>query len=100
MADAEVSMDFEVVEDMSDAFRTSADVLQEMDARLETIANRMKESSCYGLIGDAILQHYIDLLKPRIVEMASTCDELTVDLRGAIASLRDSDSSGSQRFTA
>jgi hypothetical protein len=44
------------------------------------------------------MANYLEGIKPNVDRLAQTCDELNLDLIGAISSLRDGDYSGSQRF--
>ncbi len=95
---AEVSMDYDVVEAMADGFNNAAEVLEGVSNALEVAISILKATAFLGLIGNAALAAYLENIKPNVDRLAATCDELHFDLLGAIASLRDGDLSGSQRF--
>jgi hypothetical protein len=95
---AEVSMDYAVVESMAEGFRGAAESLQSVNRALETAAAILRASAFVGMVGNLALAEYLDNIQPNVARLAATCDELNSDLLGAVASLRDGDLSGSQRF--
>lgn len=95
---AEVSMDYDVVQSMSDGFRTASETLEAVSTALEVAIAILKATAFLGLVGNAALAQYLEGIKPNVDRLAATCDEMSMDLIGAIVSLRDGDSSGSQRF--
>lgn len=95
---AEVSMDYDAVQRMADGFNHSADVLKAVSKALEVAIGILKATAFFGLVGNLAMAHYLEGIKPNVDRLAQTCDELNLDLIGAIASLRDGDYSGSQRF--
>jgi hypothetical protein len=95
---AEVSMDFDVVQTMADGFRTASETLEAVSTALQVAIGILKATAFLGLVGNAALAMYLEGIKPNVDKLAATCDELNLDLIGAIASLRDGDVSGSQRF--
>lgn len=95
---AEVSMDFDVVQSMADGFRTASETLEGVSKALEAAIAILKATAFLGLVGNAALAMYLEGIKPNVDKLAATCDELNLDLIGAIASIRDGDLSGSQRF--
>lgn len=95
---AEVSMDYAVVESMAEGFRGAADTLNSVNSALETAAAILRASAFVGMVGNLALAQYLDNIQPNVARLAATCDELNSDLLGAVASLRDGDLSGSQRF--
>jgi len=95
---AEVSMDYAVVESMAEGFRGAAESLQAVNRALETAAAILRASAFVGMVGNLALAEYLDNIQPNVARLAATCDELNSDLLGAVASLRDGDLSGSQRF--
>ncbi len=95
---AEVSMDYDAVQKMSDGFSDSSDVLKATSKALETAIGILKATAFFGLVGNYALAMYLEGIKPNVDKLAETCGELSLDLMGAITSLRDGDSSGSQRF--
>jgi hypothetical protein len=95
---AEVSMDYDAVQSMADGFKASAQTLQAVSKALEVAISILKQTAMFGLIGNFALARYLEGIKPHVDKLAETCDELNMDLVGAIVSLRDGDYSGSQRF--
>lgn len=95
---AEVSMDYNAVQNMADGFRNSSDVLKSVSQALEVASSILKATAMFGMIGNLALAMYLDNIKPHVDKLAASCEELNLDLIGAIASLRDGDYSGSQRF--
>lgn len=95
---AEVSMDYDAVQRMSDGFSNASDTLRGVSQALEVAISILKATAFLGLVGNLALAHYLEGIKPNVDRLAGTCEELSMDLIGAIVSLRDGDTSGSQRF--
>lgn len=95
---AEVSMDYGVVEEMANEFRSANETLEGVSKALEVAIAVLKATSFFGLIGNAALATYLEGIKPNVDRLAATCQEMNLDLLGAIVSLRDGDYTGSQRF--
>ncbi len=95
---AEVSMDYDAVQRMSDGFKNSSETLQAVSKALEIAIGILKATAFFGMVGNLALAHYLEGIKPNVDRLANTCDEMSMDLIGAIVSLRDGDNSGSQRF--
>ncbi len=95
---AEVSMDYGAVESMAQGFSTSADTFHAVDRALESAVAVLRASAFIGMVGNLALAEYLDNIRPNVARLAATCEEMNNDLLGAIASLRDGDYSGSQRF--
>jgi uncharacterized protein YukE len=95
---AEVSMDYDAVQGMSDGFSTAADTLRAVGQALEVAIAILKATAFLGLVGNMALASYLEGIKPNVDRLGNTCEELSMDLIGAIVSLRDGDYSGSQRF--
>lgn len=95
---AEVSMDYGVVENMANIFGTSSQVLKAVAKALEIASAALKATAMFGMVGNLALARYLDNIKPKAEQLGATCAELKGDLMGAIVSLRDGDTSGSQRF--
>lgn len=95
---ADVRMDYDAVQQLADGFRASADTLRAVDQALEVAVALLKSSVFLGLVGNMGMAAYLENIQPHLRRLAATCDELHNDLLGAIASLRDGDYTGSQRF--
>lgn len=94
----DVSMDYNVVQNMSNIFNTSSQVLKAVAKALEIASAILKATAMFGMVGNLALAKYLDRIKPKVEQLAADCAELSQDLKGAIMSLRDGDKSGSQRF--
>jgi hypothetical protein len=95
---ADVSMDYDVVQGIADGFGVAGDTLQGVSAALEAAINILRVTAFVGLVGGLALERYLSGIKPNVDKLAATCQEMQQDLIGAIVSLRDGDTSGSQRF--
>ncbi len=95
---ADVRMDYHVVQQLANSFRDSADTLRSIDQALEIAVALLKSSVFLGLVGNMGMAAYLENIQPHIRRLAAICDELHSDLLGAIASIRDGDYTGSQRF--
>jgi hypothetical protein len=95
---ADVSMDFDVVSQMADGFQTAAETLHAVDRSLEMAIALLQASAFLGMVGNLALARYLEGIQPNVTRLSATCEEMSQDLIGAIAALRDGDYSGSQRF--
>ena len=95
---AEVSMDYDAVQQLADGFRDASETFEAVSKALEIAIAILKATAFFGLVGNAALAMYLEGIKPNVDRLAATCDEMNMDLIGAIVSLRDGDQSGSQRF--
>jgi hypothetical protein len=95
---AEVSMDYDAVQSMSDGFKDASEVLKAVSTALEIAIGILKATAFFGLVGNLALASYLEGIKPNVDRLSETCNEMSLDLMGAIVSLRDGDYSGSQRF--
>ncbi|MBI5961793.1 MAG: hypothetical protein HY866_23855 [Chloroflexi bacterium] len=95
---AEVSMDYDAVQNMSDGFKDASEVLKGVSQALEIAIAILKATAFFGMVGNLALANYLEGIKPNVDRLSDTCSEMSMDLIGAIVSLRDGDYSGSQRF--
>lgn len=98
MPSVDVSMDYEVVENMAKVFNTSSKTLEIVSKALEIASAILKATAMFGLVGNLALARYLDNIKPKVDTLAKDTAELSKDCIGAVRSLRDGDKSGSQRF--
>ncbi|MDZ4159083.1 MAG: hypothetical protein U1B80_04755 [Anaerolineaceae bacterium] len=94
----EVFMDIPAVQKMADSFNTFSDVLKGVSKALEAALMILRATAFVGLIGGAVVERWISLIKPNVDKMAAKMAELNSDVVGAIRSYRDGDNSGSSRF--
>jgi uncharacterized protein YukE len=95
---AEVSMDYAVIHHMAAEYHVAAETLRAVSRAMEVSAAILKATAMFGIVGNLAFAKWLDAIKPKIDYLAETCEELSMDLEGAITSLRDGDTSGSQRF--
>ena len=57
---AEVSMDYDAVQKMSDGFRTSSETLEGVSKALEVAIAVLKATAMFGMIGNAALAMYLE----------------------------------------
>ncbi|MCB2179503.1 hypothetical protein KQH54_00105 [bacterium] len=94
----EVYMDIPQVENMSKSFETFGEVLEAVSKALQAISMMLKATAFVSLGATAAASAFIDRIQPRLKAAGQKMQELSGDLKGAIASYRDGDNSGSQRF--
>ena len=99
MAQNEIYMDVDEVQNMSNMFSQIGQVLEQVNSALETALNIVQSKAVVGIIGETALERFINRIKPEVKQLADLCVELNQDINGAIVSYRDGDNSGSQRFT-
>jgi hypothetical protein len=94
----EVSMDIPVVEAMAKSFSTFGGVLQQVSKGLEVAIQIIRATAFVGLVGGAVVERFLSLIKPNVDKMAAKMVELDSDIRGAISNYQTGDMSGSDRF--
>lgn len=94
----EVYMDIPQVQKMAESFKNFGDTLRDVAKKLEAAITVLKLSAFVGLVGGYAVQHFLQIVKPRVEKLAQKMDELSGDLTGAINHYRDGDESGSSHF--
>lgn len=94
----EVFMDIPVVQRMAENFGHFSEILKGVSKALEAALMILRATAFVGLIGGAVVERYINMIKPNVDKMAAKMAELQSDVNGAILSYRDGDNSGSTRF--
>lgn len=97
MAD-EVYMDIPAVERMAKSFDSFGDTLNAVEKTLQALSYTLKATAFLTLGGSAAAAKIVDMVIPRVKQMAEKMQELSGDLTSAIKAYRDGDLSGSQRF--
>lgn len=95
---ADFTMDYDAVEDMASGFSTANDVLEAISTALQAAIAILKATAFLGMIGNAALAFYLEGIKPNVDRLAATTEELSQDLRNAVAIVRDGDTTVSSRF--
>lgn len=98
MAQEGIYMDVPAVQSMADGFRGAGEVLNGVSTALEAAIMILKVTAFIGLVGGFAVEHFLSQIQPKVKVLAEKCDELNMDLIGAIVSYRDGDDSGSKRF--
>ena len=94
----EVYMDIPVVEKMADSFGNFAEILQAVSKAMEAAMMILRATAFVGLVGGAVVERWIGMMKPNVDKMAAKMDELSRDVDSAVRSYRDGDNTGSSRF--
>lgn len=100
MAKPQVSMDFDAVQKIANAFATSGDLLEKTDSVVELAVSILGTTAFTGLVGNALIAQHLQQLEPTIKALSAACKEMNLDLIGAIASVDGMDTDGRNRFVA
>lgn len=101
MADkTQVSMDYDAVQKIANAFATSGDLLEKADAVVELAVSILGATAFTGLVGNALIAHHLQQLEPTIKALSAASKEMNLDLLAAIASVDGGDGGGRTRFVA
>lgn len=98
MATEEVYMDIPAVQKMAADFGRFADVLKTVSKTLDAALMILRATAFMGLVGGAVVEHFIQRIKPTVDRLATKMTELQGDINGAIISFRDGDNTGSSKF--
>lgn len=98
MATDEVFMDIPQVESMAKSFNTFGDVLDAAAKALSALSSALHASAWFSFGATEAAAQYVDRIEPNVKNAASKMRELNGDILSAVASYRDGDNSGSQRF--
>jgi hypothetical protein len=94
----EVYMNIPDVEAMAKSFAGFGEVLKGVSKGLEVAIQILRATAFIGLVGGAVVERFLSLIKPNVDKMAAKMVELDSDIRGAISNYRTGDTSGSARF--
>ncbi len=95
---ADFQMDYEVVDAMARGFGTAGDMLEQIDKVLQDLIHVLETTAFIGLVGGEVWACYLRRIEPKVKKLGESCREMSADLDGAVRTIRDGDSSGSQRF--
>jgi hypothetical protein len=98
MVEQEVYMNIPVVEQMAKSFASFGNILQKVSKAMEAAIQIIRATAFIGLVGGAVLERFLSLIKPNVDKMAAKMVELDSDIRGAISNYQTGDTSGSNRF--
>lgn len=94
----EIYMNIPAVEKIASGFATAAHTLQAVSKALQVILQTLRAVAFMGLVGGFAVQRYIEWLKPKIDNLAKFCEEISKDVKFAIAAYSRGDAAGSMRF--
>jgi len=94
----DVQMDYDLMEEMAQAFRDGAQHLEDLIRGLQNIAGRLEDGALLGRGGDALAGAIRDKLNSRIAALQDKLEELNLDVYGALVDLRDGDTEAASRF--
>lgn len=94
----EVYMDIPEVRNIAKKFDEISDVLNAVAKVLEGLLMVLKATAFIGMVGGYILIQFIELVKPKIEEMARKCAELSRDVTASVNAYERGDALGATRF--
>ncbi len=94
----EVYMDVPEVRNIAKKFDEISDVLNAVAKVLEGLLMVLKATAFIGLVGGYILIQFIEMIKPKIEEMAQKCAELCKDVNASVDAYERGDALGATRF--
>lgn len=87
-------MDFDRMKQISEGFKDAAELLQKVSQALEAAMLVLKMTAFVGLVGGAALERFINIIKPRIDDLAKNFIEMSDDINGAIDLYRTAQQAG------
>ena len=97
-AGEEVFMNVPAVRGIAATFGTIGDVLRNVAKAIEILSTTLKTTAFIGNIGGAALAEVLDVINPRIKEIAKKCTELKKDLSASVDAYERGDALGATRF--
>lgn len=79
-------------------FNEIGGVLNNVAKALEVAINTLNALAFVGAVGGLAVKHYLEVLKPRIEDMAKKCIELDHDLQEAMKAYEIGEEEGAKRF--
>lgn len=95
---AEVRMDYDAVGNVSQGFGVAATTLKAVSVALEVAIRAAQAATIISLGSSQALARYLSNIKPRVDRLAATCEEMSNDLRVAIAEHMQADQSARGQF--
>ena len=87
-------MDFDQMKRVSEGFQDAAEVLNNVARVLEHLMTVLKMTAFIGLVGGAVVERYLAMIKPRIEEMGKNFLEMSEDINGAMEAFRAAQEAG------
>ena len=94
----DVQMDYDMMEDMNNAFRNAVAQMDDTIRLMQSIANSLEDGALLGKGGNAFADALRSKLTPAMTRLQDKFDELAGDVYGALVDLRDGDSTAASRF--
>ena len=94
----DVQMDYDMMEDMNNAFRNAVAQMDDTIRLMQSIANSLEDGALLGKGGNAFADALRSKLTPAMTRLQDKFDELAGDVYGALVYLRDGDSTAASRF--
>ena len=94
----EVYMEVPEVRKIAKNFSEISEVLNAVAKVLEGLLMVLRATAFIGLVGGYVLMHFIEMVKPRIEEMARKCAELSRDVTASVDAYERGDALGATRF--
>lgn len=87
-------MDFDQMKRISDGFQDASEVLLNVARVLEHLMTVLRMTAFVGLVGGAVVERYISIIKPRIEELGKQFQEMSEDINGAMDAFRAAQEAG------
>lgn len=92
------SMDYGVVSGIANGFAQVGQTLKVVAKALEAAIMILKATAFISLGATKFLEMYLANIKPKVVKLSETCEEMAEDLRIAIREHQQADSSAAPTF--
>jgi len=87
-------MDFDRMKQISEGFQDAAELLQNVSKALEAAMTLLRLTAFIGLVGGAAVERFINIIKPRIDELARNFVEMSDDINGSMEAFRAAQQAG------
>lgn len=94
----EIYMDPDAVTDIARGFSTFGDTLDGVSKALGIAIDGLRLAAAIGLIGAAVLEQWLSLIKPQVDYLAKYCRQTSNDINVAVKNYIDQDFSNAGRF--
>src|SRR5262249_16208502 len=93
-----VFMNIPAVRGMAKNFQTISQVLNGVSKTLGALSKVLKATALIGLVGDSVVIHFIEMMKPQIDQMSQKIGAISRDLNASVEAYERGDSQGATRF--
>lgn len=87
-------MDFDQMKRVSEGFQDAAEVLNNVAKVMEHLMTVLKMTAFIGLVGGAVVERYLSIIKPRIEALGKQFQDLSEEINGAMDAFRQAQEAG------